>query len=42
MLMLQVDLHREGLRPDNAAGIVAGYDVVIDASDNPPTRYLIR
>lgn len=33
--------HRERLTPDNAAQILSGYDLVIDAVDNYPTRYLI-
>lgn len=39
---VQVELHRDGLTPENAVGIVTRYDVVVDASDNAPTRYLIR
>jgi adenylyltransferase/sulfurtransferase len=38
---VQIDLYRDGLTPANATDIVGGYDVVIDASDNAPTRYLI-
>lgn len=37
-----IDTFLEGLRPDNAVDILSQYDVVIDASDNPPTRYLIN
>lgn len=33
--------HLDGLHPSNAVAIMAGYNVVLDASDNPPTRYLI-
>lgn len=33
--------HLDGLHPSNAVDIMAGYNVVLDASDNPPTRYLI-
>jgi adenylyltransferase/sulfurtransferase len=33
--------HLEGLHPGNAVDIIRGYDVVLDASDNPPSRYLI-
>lgn len=28
--------------PANAARLVAGYDLVLDASDNPATRYLLN
>uniref|UniRef100_A0A383W957 Adenylyltransferase and sulfurtransferase MOCS3 n=1 Tax=Tetradesmus obliquus TaxID=3088 RepID=A0A383W957_TETOB len=37
-----VDTHLQGLTPSNAVGIISQYDVVIDASDNAPTRYLIN
>ena len=30
------------LTPDNAAGMVQGYDIVVDACDNYPTRYLLN
>ena len=33
--------HRLRLDGDNAADVLAGYDLVIDAVDNYPTRYLI-
>lgn len=36
-----VETHLEGLHPSNAIDIISCYDVVLDASDNPPTRYLI-
>jgi adenylyltransferase/sulfurtransferase len=36
-----VEAHETRLRADNASGIVANYDVVIDASDNFATRYLL-
>jgi adenylyltransferase/sulfurtransferase len=32
--------HETRFRPDNAAGLVAGHDVVVDGSDNFPTRFL--
>jgi len=38
---VRVDVYRDGLWPSNAARIVAGYDVVLDCSDNAPTRYLL-
>jgi adenylyltransferase/sulfurtransferase len=34
--------HRERLRADNARAIIAGYDMVVDGSDNFPTRYLVN
>lgn len=40
-LSTQVDVHRDGLTPANALELVSTYDVVVDASDNAPTRYLI-
>ena len=40
--VLQVQTHLEGFTPANALDIVRGYDVVLDATDNPATRYLIR
>lgn len=33
-------LHRERFTPANALELVRGYDIVLDASDNFPTRYL--
>lgn len=36
-----VKLHRERLGESNASGIVAGYDVVVDGSDNFDTRYTL-
>jgi adenylyltransferase/sulfurtransferase len=37
-----IDLHRDRLDAGNALGILAGYDVVIDGTDNFPTRYLLN
>ncbi|CCH77350.1 Adenylyltransferase and sulfurtransferase MOCS3 (Includes: Adenylyltransferase MOCS3; Sulfurtransferase MOCS3) [Nostocoides japonicum T1-X7] len=34
--------HRERLRADNAAAVVAGYDVVVDGADSFATRYLVN
>ena len=34
--------HRERLELDNARALVAGYDLVLDGSDNFPTRYLVN
>ncbi|KAF4589710.1 Adenylyltransferase and sulfurtransferase uba4 [Ophiocordyceps camponoti-floridani] len=33
--------HREHLSPHNAQAIVSAYDLVLDCTDNPATRYLI-
>jgi len=38
---IQVEEYRDGFRPQNALDIIEKYDVVLDASDNAPTRYLI-
>lgn len=35
-----MEIHRGGLTPSNALELVQQYDIVIDASDNAPTRYL--
>ena len=35
-------LHGERLTSGNALDIIAGYDVVVDGSDNFPTRYLVN
>lgn len=34
------EVYRDGLTPANAVDLVSRFDVVIDASDNAPTRYL--
>jgi sulfur-carrier protein adenylyltransferase/sulfurtransferase len=34
--------HAERLTSDNALEIIAGYDIVIDGTDNFPTRYLVN
>ena len=39
---VDVRLHSSALRADNAKEIVAGYDLVIDGTDNFPTRYLVN
>lgn len=36
-----VETYNEGFHPGNALHLVSRYDVVLDASDNAPTRYLI-
>ena len=37
----QVDLHREGLTPGNALELAGSYDVIVDATDNAPARFLL-
>ncbi|HEY2567798.1 MAG TPA: molybdopterin-synthase adenylyltransferase MoeB [Candidatus Udaeobacter sp.] len=37
---VEIELHKCRFASDNAAGLVAGYDVIVDGSDNFPTRYL--
>ena len=39
---VQVDLYEEPLTSDNALRIVEPYDVVVDGTDNFPTRYLVN
>jgi adenylyltransferase/sulfurtransferase len=39
---VQVDLYEEPLSSDNALRILAPYDVVVDGTDNFPTRYLVN
>lgn len=39
---VQLETHTAGLTPVNAVDIISRYDLVVDASDNPPTRYLVR
>ena len=38
----QVDLHPVALRSHNALDVLAPYDVVVDGTDNFPTRYLVN
>ncbi len=38
---VDVEVHPERLRSENALEILASYDVVVDGSDNFPTRYLL-
>ncbi len=40
--LVKVVEHRERLASENALSILKGYDVVIDATDNFPTRYLLN
>jgi tRNA A37 threonylcarbamoyladenosine dehydratase len=39
---IQVRTHGQCLTAANALEVIRQYDVVLDCSDNPPTRYLIR
>ena len=39
---IDVKVHAEGMTVNNAVEIVRQYDCVVDCTDNPPTRYLIR
>lgn len=39
---ITVDLHPAALSSANALEVVGGYDVVLDGSDNFPTRYLVN
>ena len=39
---VRVETHPLRLGPDNAAALVAGYDLVADGSDNFATRYLLN
>ena len=39
---LSVVLHGEGITRDNVRAIVRQYDVVVDGTDNFPTRYLVN
>ena len=38
----RLESHQTYLRRENALEIISGYDVVVDASDNFPTRYLVN
>ncbi|MEL6343495.1 MAG: molybdopterin-synthase adenylyltransferase MoeB [Myxococcota bacterium] len=38
----QVDLYNVALQSDNALDIMAPYDVIVDGTDNFPTRYLVN
>lgn len=39
---IRIDAHRARLGPDNALDLIAGYDLVLDGSDNAETRYLVN
>lgn len=38
---MQVYAYREGFTPANALEMLSAYDVVVDATDNAASRYLI-
>lgn len=38
---MQVGIIPEGITAENAEEILAKFDVIVDASDNFPTRYLL-
>jgi molybdopterin/thiamine biosynthesis adenylyltransferase/rhodanese-related sulfurtransferase len=40
--LVKYELHQVRVRPENVRELVAGYDVVVDGSDNFPTRYLLN
>lgn len=40
--LVRVSIHDVQLEPANALSLVSAYDVVLDCSDNPATRYLIN
>ncbi|TVR21213.1 MAG: molybdopterin-synthase adenylyltransferase MoeB [Anaerolineaceae bacterium] len=39
---IEIDKHNVPLTSDNALAIIAPYDIVIDGTDNFPTRYLVN
>ncbi len=39
---VRVELHEDRLTSENALSILRGYDVVVDGTDNYPTRYLVN
>ena len=38
---IQLDVHTAQLEPSNARTLLADYDIVLDCTDNAPTRYLL-
>ncbi|MGV3708166.1 MAG: molybdopterin-synthase adenylyltransferase MoeB [Gemmatimonas sp.] len=40
--LVNVTLHHERIRATNARAIIAGYDIVVDGTDNFPARYAIN
>jgi molybdopterin/thiamine biosynthesis adenylyltransferase/rhodanese-related sulfurtransferase len=39
---IQVETYKQRLTPDNALQIIGQYDLIIDGTDNFPTRYLVN
>lgn len=39
---IQIDIYEEPLTAENAAQIIEPYDIVVDGTDNFPTRYLVN
>lgn len=39
---LKLELHSGGITADNAVQLIGGYDLVIDGSDNFPTRFMVN
>src|SRR5687767_8417729 len=40
--LISFQLHTQQIKATNALGIIASYDVVLDGTDNFPTRYLLN
>jgi molybdopterin/thiamine biosynthesis adenylyltransferase/rhodanese-related sulfurtransferase len=40
--LVTYELHKIRVSPENVRALVAGYDVIVDGSDNFPTRYLLN
>jgi molybdopterin/thiamine biosynthesis adenylyltransferase len=38
---VNVEMHKEQLSSSNALQLLGGYDIVLDGSDNFPTKYLV-
>ncbi len=38
----RLEVHGEGIHPDNARELIRAYDIVVDGSDNFSTRYLVN
>jgi adenylyltransferase/sulfurtransferase len=38
---VKIEIFKNGFTPENAVDLVSDFDVILDASDNAPTRYLI-
>lgn len=38
---IEIELHQEMLTPEQALALVSAYDLVIDGTDNFPTRYMV-